>query len=1164
MLHVISRAAFLAGLIALIAILFLPLAAQDTRGAILGRVTDPTGGAVPGAEVKVANNATGVAVTIKTNESGNYAAPYLQPGLYTVTVEQAGFKKTVRDNVQVRVNDSVELNLSLAVGDVAESIEVTAETPLLSTAEASLGQVVDERRVLELPLFSGNAMEFTLLAPGTVNGTDMRLRKAPFNNAPSQFSTDGSGLFNNEFNIDGITNTFSDSVNVRVAFSPPQASIGEFKVQTSSFDAQNGHTMGSVVNINTKGGANDFHGQLHYWLRHSDLDTPTIHQNRAAKPGQRVIAVYQDNRYGGTGGGPVIIPKLYNGKNRTFWQFTYEANKFGDPNVGASTSTVPRENWRRGDFSDLLKLGANYQYYDPATIKATGTGAFSRSPIPGNILPSSRLDKVGVNLFNLYPLPNQAGNADGSNNYFLAGKAIEDYWTTIGRIDHVFSEKNRMFVRGHRDFWQEDKNRSFGDSVNGIILNRINRALAFDDVHMFSPTFLLNFRYGVTQQEFPEHRVSQGFDLASLGFSQNLVKMIPAGQSTIPYTQIGHLTALSASESGDGLASSIVHTWVGNFTWMKSNHSMKFGPEYRLYRVFSDRHSLDNSPNLNFSDVWARGPLNTSSAPPVGAQMVAAILGIPGGSMTRSGSFAIQDKYYAFYFQDDWKVNRKLTVNLGLRVEHESPVTERFDRSVTAFLASTANPIAAQATANYAKGQQVPEVPLSAFKVMGGLSFANATGNPREFWQGMGLTWLPRIGLAYQVTPKLVMRAGYGIFYGSVGSFKSGAILNGFSQSTPIEASNDNGLTWKATLANPLPDGLLPPAAPGSGMKTSLNSNITYYPVDRVQPYSQRWSVGFQEEFKGGFVGEASYVGNRNTRLPITRNINGTPLSALSTSPTRDNTTISYLAQAFTSPFYGLDPLFTSSTISREQMLRPYPHFGTVQYSDPSGYSWFHSLQSRVEKRMSKGLTLQVSYTWSKSMEATQFLNAADPMPYESLSSIDRAHRIAGSGIWELPFGKGRRWGSAMNPIAEFLAGGWQLAGVYARQSGQPIDWGQLLFAGDSSTLALPSDKRNTDRWFNTDIFNKNSAQQLASNVRTFPLRFSNVRFDSQRRWDFSLNKSFRLNEKARIRFRADAFNALNEPVLRGPSTSVTSSAFGTITAQEPPRSFQFSLQMMF
>jgi TonB-dependent receptor-like protein len=530
--------------------------------------------------------------------------------------------------------------------------------------------------------------------------------------------------------------------------------------------------------------------------------------------------------------------------------------------------------------------------------------------------------------------------------------------------------------------------------------------------------------------------------------------------------------------------------------------------------------------------------------------------------MTRSGSFAIQDKYYGLYIQDDWKVSSKLTVNLGLRIEHESPVTERFDRSATGFLAGQPNPIAGAAMANYARGTQVPEVPLASFRVNGGLDFAGT--NKRNFWDGMGITWLPRIGLAYQLTDKTVLRAGYGVFYGSVGSFKSSAILTGFSQSTPIEASDNNGLTFKTTLADPLPNGLLPPLGPAGGMKTGLNQNITFFSRDRKQPYAQRWSFGFQQELKGGFVVESSYVGNRGTRLGVNRNINGTPLNYLSTSPSRDQAAITYLGASFPNPFFGLDPLFTSTTITREQMLRPYPHFGTVTFNDPVGYSWFHSLQNRVEKRMSHGLTIQVSYTWSKAMDATAFLNAADPMPYESLADIDRAHRIAGSGIYELPFGKGRKFGSSMNPILEFFAGGWQLSGVVQRQSGQPIGWGQMIITGDSTKLALPSEQRSADRWFNTDIFNKNAGAALASNVRTFPLRFSNVRLDSQRRWDFSLNKTFRVNEHMRVRFRADMFNALNEPVLRGPNTTATSGAFGQVTAQEPPRSLQFSLQMIF
>src|SRR5262249_34152434 len=264
------------------------------------------------------------------------------------------------------------------------------------------------------------------------------------------------------------------------------------------------------------------------------------------------------------------------------------------------------------------------------------------------------------------------------------------------------------------------------------------------------------------------------------------------------------------------------------------------------------------------------------------------------------------------------------------------------------------------------------------------------------------------------------------------------------------------------------------------------------------------------------------------------------------------------------SPFFGRHPQYTSSTASRSSLLLPYPQFGNVTFADPIGYSWYHSLQSRMEKRFNRGFTLQMSYTWSKATDATTFLNASDPNPYESLADIDRGHRITGSGIWELPFGKGRRFGSRMPKFLEFFAGGWQMSGAWQRQSGQPIGWGNLIISGDSSKLVLPSDQRNTDRWFNTDVFNKVSNQQLASNLRTFPFRFSNVRLDSQRRWDFSLNKTFNLNERFKMRFRCDSFNVLNEPVLRGPDTSPTSSTFGRVTAQEPPRSFQFSLNMQF
>lgn len=1144
-----------------LAVLFaLPLAAQDSRGTILGRVTDPAGAAIPAAEVRAINVATGVSAAARSNESGNYTLPYLIPGVYTLTVELSGFNRFSRDGLQVRINDTVEVNIQMQIGDVSQAINVSAETPILSTTEASLGQVVDERRVMELPLFAGNALDLVHLAPGTVNGTDMRLRKAPFNSAPSQFSTAGSGNNNNEFAIDGVSNTFSDGTAARVAFSVPQSAYSEFRMQTSSFDAGLGHTMGSVVNISTRSGANLFHGEAHWWLRHSVLDAPSIFQNRA---GQK-LPIYQDNRYGLSGGAPVILPGLYNGRNRTFWFYCWEANKFGDPTVGQNTSTVPTDAMRNGDLSGLLALGANYQVYDPFTATAASGGRFARQPFAGNLIPRSRFDPVGVNLLKLWPRPNQPGLADGRNNYFMSGKALEDYWVQLGRIDHAFSENHRVFVRLHRDYWQEDKNRDFGDSTNGVILNRVNRGIAFDDVYVFNPSLVINVRYGLTQQDFPQRRVSRGFDLASLGFSPALVSLIPKEVATIPNTQVGSLTALSNWEAlGDGVTSSLTHHLSGTFTWLKGNHNLRFGPEFRVYREFANRYPLATSPQLQFLPTYASGPYDTSAPPPVGGELAALLLGIPEGSMIRSASYAEQDLYYGLYLHDDFRVTPKLTLNLGLRYELETPMTERYNRSVAHFAFNQPSPMEEQARANYA-GSPMPELPASQFRVPGGDTFVGVGGNPRAYWKGQKLNFLPRFGIAYQLRPQTIIRGGYGIFFGTIGVNRTNSIQDGFSLATPIQPTFDQGLTFVTRTANPLPGGLREPLGAAGGLLTNLGQGVTFFDEKRKQPYAQRWSLGVQRQLPAQFLIDASYVGNRATRLGVFRNLNFTPAQYLSRLPVRDQPTIDYLAQKFPNPGRGLHPIF-AQTARRSDLLVNYPQFAGVSVDQPIGYSWYHSLQVRVERRFADGFTFQLSYTWSKFMEAIQFLNVSDPMPYESISTLDRPHRVVATGIWEIPAGRGRRFGASMHPVLNGLAGGWQLSGVMQRQNGPPLGFNNIIFTGNTGDIKFPKDLRGPDHWFNVNAgFNRNSSQQLASNIVTWPLRFSGLRGDGQARWDFTALKNFQMTEKVRLQFRAECFNAWNHPNLRGVNTNPAQSAFATITAQDPPRSWQTALRFTF
>jgi hypothetical protein len=1148
---------------ALLFLLVFSLAAQDPRGTILGRVVDGSSAAIPNASVKVTNENTGISISTKTNESGNYSVPYLNPGNYKLECEASGFGKYLRANVQVRVSEQVPVEIQLQVGQVSEVLEVKAETPLLSTTEVSLGQVIDTRRIEELPLFAGNAMDLVHLAPGTVNGTNLRLRKAPFNNAPSTFSTNGAGNYNNDFTIDGVVNVYSDGTQPRVAYSPPQTAISEFKVSTSSFDSSTGFSLGSVVNVTTKSGTNDYHGELHYWLRHSKLDAPTIFQNRS---GQK-LPLYQDNRFGGSIGGPVSIPKVYNGKNRTFWFFAYEANLFGDPNVGQQVSTVPTEQMRRGDLSQLLKLGNSFQVYDPFSTVAESNGRFRRQPIPGNIIPQSQLDPVSQNLLKAWPLPNQPGTSDFRQNFFVAGKALETYWTYIGRVDHTFSENHRMFVRFHRDYWEEDKNRFFGpDNITGVILNRNNKAAAFDDVYVFKPTLLLNVRYGLTYQDFPERRVSQGYDLASLGLNPSLVNSIDKSFATFPRVNVAPWSVVSNWESGDGVTASLIHNLNGTLTWIRGNHNVRFGTDFRNYRENRNRFPNSVSPDYQLASTYTRGPLDTSAAPQSGGEIAAFLMGVPAGNMAVNASYAESNTVTALYVQDDYKLSRKLTLNLGLRWEMESSTTERYNRAVRSFDNTTSNPIEAQAKANYSgnPASQIPELPASQFDVLGGLTFTNVGGNPRGYWDTAKNNFMPRIGIAYQLARKTVLRAGYGMFYSPLGTIYTNTEPAGFSLTTPIQASLDSGLTYPANMGNPFPNGLSQPLGSAGGLKTNLGQDVNGFPSKRKNPYAQRWSLGFQHELPMAFLLEASYVGNRGTRLNILRNMNYTPGQYLSTAFVRDQATIDYLGRQAPSPFFGTDPIY-GRNISRANLLRDYPQFNNVRIYEPTGYSWYHSLQVRAEKRLSRGFTTQLSYTWSKNMQAMGYLNDQDPVPEEVISDLDRPHRFTASGIWELPFGKGRKYGSAWHPVLEGLIGGWQLNAAWQHQSGQALGFGNVFFYGNLDDIVLPEGKRGVDGWFNVNSgFERTGSKQPASNLRRFNTRFSGVRGPTQDRWDLGMIKNFRITERFILQFRAETFNAMNHPNLANPNTTVTSAVFGTITSQDPPRSWQGSLKLTF
>lgn len=1148
----------------LLAVLLVVVAAiaQDPRGSIAGRVSDSTGAMIPDVEVRVTNQATGVTAIGKVSSAGAFTIPFLLPGFYTVTVEATGFKKFVRDGIEVRVSESSDVPIQLEVGAVSETVQVTAESPVLSTTDASQGTVIEDRAITELPLMGGNPVEFALLDPAIMNETDMRGRYASATNASSQWSSMGSGSFRNEFQIDGISNTYAEgNGRARVAFNPPTAAIGQFKIITNPFDAAAGNSMGATLNVSTKAGTNDLHGEGHYYHRNAALDTMDFFYNKrnVRKP------VYGDHRFGASLGGPVRIPKIYDGHNRTFFFYAWETNYWAVPQ--SYTSTVPTAAERQGDFSALLDLGTIYQIYDPFTTRPAATaGRYERDPFPGNVVPKSRFDKAGYSLANLYPLPNQPGNRDGTSNYFRAKASDETYNVHLLRLDHAFSDSHRIFLRIHKDFWEEAKNRYYETPIQGIVLNRINRGAALDDVLLLTPNLVLNLRYGITQQDFTEYRITRGIDLGALGFSSGLTKLINPARATLPRVSAGAFTGFSIWESGDGANNSLTHNVNGTLSTQRGIHALKWGADFRTYRSFGNRYPLETSPQLTFNTTYTRGPFNNSGASAIGQDLASMLMGIAGsGTMENRASFAIQNLYLGGFLQDDIKLTPKLTVNLGLRYELEWPMTERYNRLVTGFAFDTSSPIEQQARAAYAKAP-IAELPVDQFRVRGGLQFAGETPTGRGMFPVDKNNFMPRAGLAWQVRPRTTIRSGYGVFYGSLGVNQTTPQQFGFSQATPIIETVDNGQTYQAFASNPFPNGLLPPTGKSNGLATYLGQSIIVNNTRNKQAYSQRWTMAVQQLLPGNTTVEAAYVGNRGTHLFSAHDINATPAQYLSKLLVRDQPAISYLGQTVPNPLYGLGPLFTSKTISRANLLKPYPQFTGVTMNTSDGYNWYHSLQVRAARRWKQGVTLNAGYAFTKSMEAVSYLNASDPRPYETLSSSHRPHRLTFSAIWELPVGRGRAFGNQMSKPLQGLLGNWQLSAVVVRQAGPPVDWGNIIFAGNPDQIRLPKSERTVDHWFNVNAgFNRISNQGLSSNIRYFPMRLASVQADGQARWDISVAKGFRIAEKVLFRLRLQCFNIMNHPNFGRPQMSVTNAQFGQITTtQSTGRSLQLAGTITF
>ena len=1130
-------------LLTLFAIVPCFLHAQEFRSTISGSVSDPQGNMMPTVRIEATETRTGVKSTTTTDSTGQYTLPFLHPGVYTVSAETSGFKRASRADLPVGPGDHPVIDFHLELGEVSQNVSVTSDVPLLETANASTGETITTQQVEDFPLNGRTPMMLAQLALGVIQ-TGAPGAVHPFDNSGAAgFSMSGAATQNNELLLDGSANGTWDK---RLSYSPPQDAVEEVRVRAFDVDASYGHTGGGMAEQITKSGTNSFHGTAYDFNQVTMLSANGFFNNRNGLK----ISPNIYNQYGMSAGGPLYLPKVYDGRNRIFWFFAYEGIRWDTPI--SPLTTVPTAAERTGDLSALLNAGSNYQIYDPYSGVQSGS-QISRSPFPRNIIPASDLNPVSQAILKYFPSPNLTGRIDGLNNFANSISNKEYFDNELSRADFNLSDRHKLFWTFRHNFRHNDTNRTFGfgDPAVGNSLSRLNYGSTLDDVYSLSPNTVLNFRLNWTR--FVEHhwQSSLNFDPTSLGLPSYIASN--AQLLSMPAFVFSGTTFQNLSDNDATSQNPYdIFQFFANVSKVTGSHTLKAGFDAREYRLSGINYGLNQAGSFTFGTNWNNGPFTNSAAAPLGQELASFLMGLPtSGSYSENAYYTVNSKYLAGFVQDDWRLRSNLTLNLGLRFEHETPETERFDRLVNGFNPAASNAVSSIAAANYA-ASPIPQIPVSAFSALGGLTFA--TTSNRAAYNSNSHILSPRIGVSWTpgiLETRTVIRAGFGIFTYPLGI----PVPNqpGYSQTTQFVATNNNYLSPAANLSNPFPSGILQPVGASQGASTFLGQAITFMSPNTVNPYSVRWDFSIQRQIWSDMVLEVAYIGNHSVHLGISQALDYVPPQYLSTSPVRDNGVINTLSSTVANPFAGLLPNSTSlngKTVALSQLLVRYPQFpsgsGITEQNDNEGSSYYQSMNLRVEKRMSHGLSLIENFVYSKLIAETVQLNPFTP-PQKQIASDNRPLHNVLALTYRLPVGTGRKL-DLQNKWADRLVGGWVVNAIYSRQAGAPLNWSSdLLYYGGPLNLS-PRDV-NTPA-FDITRFNTVSSQQLASNIRTLPTMFANLRQDGNNNLDFSMLKEFQFLERLKLQLRCEAFNALNHPTFGAPNLTPTSSSFGLITSQ--------------
>jgi hypothetical protein len=1074
------------------------LPGQMTTGTITGLVTDPSQGRVAKAKLRLTNEATGVQTSAEANEQGEYTFPLLNSGTYRLVAEAPGFQGYSRTGLVVELGRTARLDVTLSIGQVSDVINVTGAAPLLESETSTVSQLIEQKTIADMPLNGRRVGELLAMTGAAVfvQGDVIRPR----------VSMSGGRADQQQWILDGV-NASNVALEVPQAlFNPPVESVQEIRVQANGYSAEFGNSSGGVVATTTKSGTNTLKGTLYENFRNQKMDARNFFA--ASRPPLRW------NVFGFAVGGPVVMPKLYNGRNRTFFFSNVEWQKQRIGNVRIFNMPTALE--KTGNFSQTTNAtGVPITIIDPASSP--------RVAFPSNIIPSSRLDPVGQRIAALYPDPNRTPtNRAGANNFGANGVTALDLTTWTSKIDHNISDKDRVWVRYVLHNFPTKTSTVFPEPAadpNGVINLRRAHSIVVSEIHTFSPALINDVRFN-WQPRF--------FNALSLGLDEGWPdKLGLKGVSPRAYPRVnvnGYASQGSGTHERIQAPIQDAHL-VDVLSWFKGAHSVKFGGEWRF-----GRNAENFSPSMSGVFVFAPQPTAIAGNANSGNGVASLLLGLP-----NSASVVVNDRldrrshYLAGFVQDDWKVSANFTLNAGVRWEVHTPRIDAKNRQ-SSFDLKTVNP---------------------ASGTPGAVTFANQGGLGRTIYNGDWNNFAPRLGFAWKPfgSRKTVIRSSYGIFYG-VPLPGSNNLAAGFSTQGDFQTP-DNGITPPFLLRNGVPAIPKPATLDASFGAVAVGQAVRFAPsfleINRTLGYTQQWNFNIQRELVGNLLLETGYLGTVGHRL------NGPDTSINQVRP-------------------------ELMAAGNAQIRRPFPQFGNVTIVAPMwGNSNYHAFNAKLEKRFSGGLNFLANYTFAKFIDdvPANFENGSVPGGIQNfydrraeraLSGNDVRNRLVASGVWETPFGRGRRFG-AMGPVS--WLGGWNLGGILTLQAGSPV--GATVQTNSTNAFNpgalranilrdpnLPGDQRRLDRWFDTSAFALPAPFTFGTASRAVTTGPGIVNLD------LSLLKNFAWGERYNVQFRFESFNIANRANFEEPGIALGAPTFGVISVAKSARSIQLGLKLTF